>query len=69
MKLHRVKNNMQFGSVADQQPGSGAFFRFTPGSGMGKNPDTGWKISGSGMNEQPRSFFPELRNSFWVKNT
>jgi hypothetical protein len=44
-------------SVADQDPGSGAFL--TPGSGMEKksDPDPGGGI-------HPRSFFPELRNSF-----
>ncbi len=45
-------------SVADPDPGSGAFF--TPGSGMGKKSG-----SGSGIrNEQPGSYFLELRNHF-----
>jgi hypothetical protein len=49
-------------SVADPNPGSGAFL--SPGSGMGKK-------SGSGIrfrDEQPRSYLLELRNHFlWVK--
>jgi hypothetical protein len=45
--------------VAD--PGSGAFL--IPESGMGK-------ISRSGIrDEHPGSYFRELRNNFWVKNT
>ncbi len=44
-------------SVAD--PGSGAFL--TPGSGMGRK-----SASGSGIrDEQPRSYFLELRNHFF----
>jgi hypothetical protein len=43
-------------SVADPDPGSGAFL--TPGSGMDKK-------SGSGIrNDQPGSYFLELRNHF-----
>jgi hypothetical protein len=46
-------------SVADPVPGSGAFM--TPGSGMGKKSG-----SGSGIrNEQPGSYFLELRNQFF----
>ncbi len=49
-------------SVADPDPGSGAFL--TPGSGMGRK-----SASGSGIwDEQPGSYFLELRNYFfWVK--
>jgi hypothetical protein len=47
-------------SVADPDPGSGAFL--TPGSGI----RDGWKsASGSGIrDEQPGSYFLELRNHF-----
>jgi hypothetical protein len=46
-------------SVADPDLGSGAFF--TPGSGMGRK-----SASGSGIrDEQPRSYFQELRNHFF----
>jgi hypothetical protein len=40
-------------------------FILTPGSGLEKNldPDPGIRIQG----EHPRSFFRELRNSFWLK--
>ncbi len=47
-------------SVADPDPGSGAFL--TPGSGMGKKSG-----SGSGIriwDEQPESHFREPRNQF-----
>ncbi len=45
-------------SVADPDPGSGAFL--TPGSGMGRK-----SASGSGIrDEQPGSYFLELRNFF-----
>jgi hypothetical protein len=45
-----------FDSVADPDPGSGAFL--TPGSGMGKK-------SGSGIrDEQPGSYFLELKRHF-----
>jgi hypothetical protein len=47
-------------SVADLNPGSGAFL--TPGSGMGKKSG-----SGSGIrirDEQPRANFRKLRNKF-----
>jgi hypothetical protein len=43
----------------DQEPGSDGFL--TPGSGMAKNQDP------DPDGEQPRSYFRELRNSFWVK--
>jgi hypothetical protein len=43
-----------FTSVADPDPGSGAFL--TLGSGMGKIRD-----------EQPGSYFRELKTIFWVK--
>jgi hypothetical protein len=43
-------------SLADPDPGSGAFL--TPGSGLR---DPGWVKS----QDQPRSYFPELRNHFW----
>ncbi len=47
-------------SVADPDPGSGAFL--TPGSGMGRK-----STSGSGIrDEQPGSYFLELRNHFFV---
>jgi hypothetical protein len=46
-------------SVADQDPGSGAFL--TPGSGMGKR-------SGSGMNI-PDNISENLETIFWVKKT
>jgi hypothetical protein len=46
-------------SVANPDPGSGAFL--TPGSGMGKK--TG---SGSGMNN-PDHISERLKNNFWVK--
>jgi hypothetical protein len=45
-------------SVADPDPGSGAFL--TPGSGIGKNFNTG---SRSGMNN-PDHIFLQLINSF-----
>ena len=46
-------------SVADLDPGSGAFL--TPGSGRGRK-----SASGSGIrDEQPGSYFPELRNNFF----
>jgi hypothetical protein len=52
---------LPYDSVADPDPGSGALLN--PGSGMGKK-------SGSGiLDEHPRSFFRELRNSFRAKNT
>jgi hypothetical protein len=45
-------------SVADLDPGSGAFL--TSGSGMGRK-----SASGSGIqDEQPGSYFLELRNHF-----
>jgi hypothetical protein len=55
----QITNIVKF-SVADPDPGSGAFL--TPGSGMGR------KIaSGSGIrDEQPGSYFLELRNHFLV---
>jgi hypothetical protein len=47
-------------SVADKDPGSGAFL--TPGSGIGRK-----SASGSGIrDEQPGSYFLELRNHFFV---
>jgi hypothetical protein len=47
-------------SVADPDPGSGAFL--IPGSGMGRK-----SASGSGIrDEQPGSYFLELRNHFLV---
>jgi hypothetical protein len=47
------------GSVADPDPGSGAFL--TPGSGMGRK-----SASRSGIrDEQPGSYFLELRNHFF----
>ncbi len=49
-------------SAADPDPGSGAFL--TPGSGMGKKSG-----SGSGIrirNEQPGSYFREIRNNIFV---
>jgi hypothetical protein len=46
-------------SVADPDPGSGAFL--TSGSGRGRK-----SASGSGIrDEQPGSYFPELRNNFF----
>ncbi len=46
-------------SVADPYPGSGAFL--TPGSGMDRK-----SASGSGIrDEQPESYFLELRNHFF----
>ncbi len=45
-------------SVADPDPGSGAFL--TPGSGTSKKSG-----SGSGMNN-PESYFLELRNHFFL---
>jgi hypothetical protein len=46
-------------SVADPDPGSGAFL--TPGSGMGRK-----SASGSGIqDEQSGSYFLELRNQFF----
>jgi hypothetical protein len=51
-----------------QDPGSGAFLTpgsriRDPGSGMGKK-----SRSGSGIrDEDPGSYFRELRNKFWVK--
>jgi hypothetical protein len=46
-------------SVADPDPGSGAFL--TPGSGMGRK-----SAFGSGIrDEQPGSYFLELRNHFF----
>ncbi len=46
-------------SVADPDPGSGAFL--TPGSGMGRK-----SASGSGIrDEQPGSYFLELRKHFF----
>ncbi len=51
-------------SVADPDPGSGAFF--TPGSGIRDGYESG---SGSGIrDEQPGSYFRELRNNFWGQN-
>ncbi len=50
-------------SVADPDPGSGAFS--IPGFGMGKK-----SRSGSGIqirDEYPGSYFREIRNNFWVK--
>jgi hypothetical protein len=44
-----------------QDPGSDAFL--TPGSGMGKKSGSGIRI----WDEQPRSYFLELRNSLWAK--
>ncbi len=46
-------------SVADPDPGSGAFL--TPGSGMGEKSGPGSGI----RNEQPGSYFLELRNHFF----
>ncbi len=45
-------------SVADPDPVSGAFL--IPGSGMGKNQDPGSRI----RDEQPESYFRELRKNF-----
>ncbi len=50
-------------SVAYPDPGSGAFL--TPRSGMGNKARPGSGI----RDEHPRSFFRELRKSFWVTNT
>ncbi len=55
---------VEFWSVADPDPGSGAFL--TPGSGMGKK---SW--SGPGFrirDDQPGSYFLELRNHFFGLN-
>ncbi len=49
-------------NVADPDPVSGAFL--TPGSGMGKNPETG-----SGMNVPDIIFFENLALVFGFKNT
>jgi hypothetical protein len=46
-------------SVADPDSGSGAFL--TPGSGIGK------KMRIRIRDEQPGTYFPELRNNFLVK--
>jgi hypothetical protein len=60
-------------SVADPDPGSGAFL--TPGSGAFLTPGSGMGTksrSGSGIrirDEHPGEYFRELRNSFLVKNT
>jgi hypothetical protein len=54
-------------SVADPDPGSGAFLTLEsldPGSGMGKNQDPG---SGSGMNI-PDHICENLETIFWIKN-
>ena len=49
----------EFSSVSDPGLGSGAFL--TPGSGMGRK-----SASGSGIrDEQPGSYFLELRNHFF----
>jgi hypothetical protein len=50
-------------SVADSDPGSGAFLSLDPGSGMGKKTK-----SGSGMNI-PDHISESLETIFWVKNT
>jgi hypothetical protein len=51
---HLYKENC---SVADPDPGSGPFL--TPGSGMGRKSASGIR------DEQPRSYFLELRNRFF----
>ncbi len=54
------QENIEYFSVADQDPGSGAFL--TPGSGIQDGKKEG---SGSGIrNEHPGSNFLELRNHF-----
>jgi hypothetical protein len=51
-----------YGSVADPDPGLGAFL--TPGSGIR---DARKSASGSGIrDEQPGSYFLELRNHFFA---
>jgi hypothetical protein len=51
-------------SIADPDLGSGAFF--TPGSGIRDGYESG---SGSEIrDEQPGSYFRELRNNFWGQN-
>ncbi len=58
------RNSLSKSSVADPDPGSGAFL--TSGSGMGKkirNPDP---RSGSWMNN-PDHIFESLETIFWVK--
>jgi hypothetical protein len=52
--------NTTTGSVADPDPESGIGYFLTPGSGMEKS---GPRI----RDEHPRSFFRELRNSFFDK--
>jgi hypothetical protein len=47
------------GSVADPDPGSGAFL--TPGSGTGKNSGSGPRMN------NPDHIFESLENIFWVK--
>ncbi len=58
-EFSRERNCVVYHSVADPDPGSGAFL--SPGSGMDKkqDPDPGWKI--------PDHILRELRNSFWTK--
>ncbi len=48
-------------SVADPDPGTGAFL--TPGSGMGKKSGFGSEVQI--RDEQPGSYFLELRNHFF----
>jgi hypothetical protein len=48
-------------SVADPDPGSGAFLPLDPGWVQNQDPDPG---------EQPGSYFRQLKsNLFWVNNT
>jgi hypothetical protein len=54
--VHCESVKVVLSSVADPDPGSGAFL--TPGSGMGKK--SGIRI----RDEQPGSYFLELRNHF-----
>ncbi len=59
--LVKIQQDISGPSVADPDPGSGAFL--TPGSGMGKK-------SGSGIrDEQPGSYFRELKKQFLGLNT
>ncbi len=48
-------------SVADPDPRSGAFLNLDPGSGMGKKSGSGIRI----RDEQPESYFRELRKHFF----
>jgi hypothetical protein len=55
--------NTEFSSVADPDPGSGAFFTPDPGSGMDKKSE-----SGSGMNK-PNHISENLETIFQGQNT